>query len=100
MDVVNLPAGATLNSGVSNPRWPDPFTCLLNWGYGSLWKKDGSGGYTKIQEASTLGRWAGTLGNAICYATVPLTVPAAGDYRVVTAAGFLFGAKQSTGVTR
>src|SRR5262245_57677424 len=43
VDVTNVPAGAKFSGGAFGPRWPDPFTCLLNWGYLSIWKKDGSG---------------------------------------------------------
>lgn len=88
VDVTNVPAGGTMYSGSLLPRWPDPFTCLLDWGYGSLWQKSGTG-YVKISELSTLGVWGGVGGP--CTAEVKLTAPAAGDYRVVASAGALFG---------
>lgn len=95
VDVSNVPAGGTLEAGSILPRWPDPFTCLLNWGYGSLWQESGTG-YVKISESSTLGVWEGLA----CAARVTLTAPAAGNYRVVASAGFLFGViKEAVSVT-
>lgn len=92
VDVTNVPAGGTLHAGSLLPRWPDPFTCLLDWGYGSLWKQSGTG-YVKITELSTLGVWGGIGGP--CTAEVNMTAPSAGNYRVVASAGFLFGAVRS-----
>jgi hypothetical protein len=89
VDVTNVPAGGTIYAGSLLPRWPDPFTCLLDWGYGSLWKQSGTG-YVKLSELSTLGVWGGIGGP--CSAEVTLKAPAAGNYRVVASAGVLFGA--------
>jgi len=89
VDVTNVPAGGTMYAGSLLPRWPDPFTCLLDWGYGSLWQQT-STGYVKISELSTLGVWGGIGGP--CTAEVTLKAPQAGNYRVVASAGVLFGA--------
>ncbi len=88
VDVTNVPVGGTIYAGSLLPRWPDPFTCLLDWGYESLWQKTGTG-YVKLSELSTLGVWGGVGGP--CTAEVKLTAPAAGNYRVVASAGVLFG---------
>jgi hypothetical protein len=95
VDVLNVTAGGKLTGGALNPRWPDPFTCLLNWGYVSLWQKSGTG-YVRISEASSLGV-LGAL-NGPCYAGGTVTAPIAGNYRVVIAAGFVFGPKQAVSV--
>lgn len=95
VDIPNVPAGGTMEAGSILPRWPDPFTCLLNWGYGSLWQQSGTG-YVKISESSTLGVWEGLA----CAARVTLTAPTAGNYRVVASAGFFFGTfKEAVSVT-
>lgn len=100
VDVTNVPANASLSGGMTAVRWPDPFTCLFNWGYVSLWKQ-GPSGYVKISEASSLGIWGGLpqIGN-VCFARGTVKVPAAGNYRVVAAAGVLFGPKTAVSITR
>lgn len=92
VDVLNVPAGGNITGGAYLPRWPDPFTCLLAWGYMSLWQKSGTG-YVRLTEISSLGFLTGI--NGVCSAGGTVTASTAGDYRVVAAAGWLFGPKQA-----
>jgi hypothetical protein len=91
VDVPGVHAGRALTGGAPPMRWPDPFTCLLNWGYLSLWQKQATG-YVKISEGTSLGVW-GPFPRVgyVCVARVSLQAPAAGDYKLVSASGVLFG---------
>jgi hypothetical protein len=91
VDVPGVIAGTQLWGGRPPLVWLDPFTCLLVWGYSSLWQKQATG-YVKISEGSRLGTWAPTPRTGfVCSAPVTLRAPADGDYKLVTAAGVLFG---------
>jgi hypothetical protein len=100
VDMTNVPAGAQITGGMTAVRWPDPFSCLFNWGYVSLWQQSGSG-YVKISESSALGFWGGLpqIGY-VCFAHGTVTAPSAGNYRIVAAAGVLFGPKGAVSITR
>ena len=84
VDVLNAPPGALFEGGVSGRL--DPFSCVLLYGYVSLWQKQGSS-YVKIQEAATFGH--GSFCSAQATMSFPLT--GTGTYRIVSSAGFFFG---------
>ena len=91
VDIPGVHAGRQLTGGPLAAVWPDPFTCLLVWGYASLWQKQAAG-YVKVAESSRLGFW-GPFPRVgyVCAAAVTLQAPADGDYKLVTAGGLLFG---------
>lgn len=92
IDVPGVRAGRQFTGGPPLRRWPDPFTCLFNWGYLGLWQKQPDGTYAKVAENSRLGTWAPVSQvGYVCSARVGVQAPADGDYKLVSAAGVLFG---------
>ena len=92
VDAPGIRAGRQFVGGPSLVRWPDPFTCLFQWGYLSLWLKQPTGAYTKVAESSRLGVWIPiTRVGYVCDSRVGLQASADGDYKLVSAAGVLFG---------
>ena len=99
IDVPGVPAGRQFTGGPSLMRWPDPFTCLLHWGYLSLWQEQPSGTYAKVAENTRLGVW-GPMPRIgyVCAARAGVQAPADGNYKLVSAGGVLFGPYASVSV--
>lgn len=96
--VVDLPAqtaGMVYRGGTALVKWPDPFTCLLNWGYVALYQEQPDGSFVRIDEQIALGTWKTLpLAGTVCGAASAVTVPSDGNYRAVISAGYLFGPLQ------
>jgi len=75
--------------------------CGFHWSRATLWQKQASA-FVQVQDVTTLG---GTLaivptGQWFCQTYARVTAPAAGDYKIITAAGVLFGSYTRTSVIR
>jgi hypothetical protein len=92
VEMNGLTAGETVYGGPTSQSTLEPFSCLLHWAHGSLWKKQPNGDYTKVREDNRLGMFqiAYRMGFA-CTVRVALPVAEDGDYKFVLSAGYLFG---------
>jgi hypothetical protein len=92
IEMNGLTAGKTVYGGPASTPTLEPFSCVLHWVHGSLWKKDANGVYTKVIEDNRLGTFQAVWRTGFaCSARVALPVVEDGDYKLVLSGGYLFG---------
>lgn len=92
VDMANVEAQKRISGGTVLKDWPDSFSCLFNWAYVGLYRKEAAGYVRVAERVGFPGFYYTGRGGPACTASTEVVAPSAGDYKIVVAAGAFFGA--------